>query len=175
MLSRPEVYKILDNSTLDIRRPKSYAELLSMLKDGSMNYLYFIDSKLFRIPENKWLETLATFNFFVATPGGVMPVCHNVIEAISVNTIPILQYPHFFKPHLEDNINCVVFKDEESLIMRIKKLNIDNVYLENYRTNLREYYFYNIYPSAFKRKIESMQQGIFTTLYNAEEISVSAI
>lgn len=175
MLSRPEVYRILDKSILNIRRPKSYMELSSMLKDGNMNYLYFIDSKLFRIPENKWLETLAKFNFFVATPGGVMPVCHNVIEAISVNTIPILQYPHFFKPDLQDNVNCVVFNDEESLIMRIKKLNLDNVCLENYRANLRKYYFYNIYPPTFRRKIESMQQGIFTTLYNAEELSVSTI
>jgi hypothetical protein len=45
-----------------------------------------------------------------------MPLCHNVIEAMSVGTIPIIQKEYAaLYPNLTDNENAVIFNDLEHL------------------------------------------------------------
>ncbi|MCO6512359.1 MAG: hypothetical protein J5I65_16365 [Aridibacter famidurans] len=48
-----------------------------------------------------WMRILATSRFFVAPPGLIMPFSHNIIEAMSVGTIPITEYGHLFDPQLQ--------------------------------------------------------------------------
>jgi hypothetical protein len=57
--------------------------------------------------------TLSHFNFFLACPGFIMPYSHNVVEAMSVGAIPVIQdtYAHMFFPTLKHNINAIIFTD----------------------------------------------------------------
>jgi glycosyltransferase involved in cell wall biosynthesis len=69
-------------------------------------------------------ETLSHFNFYFCCPGVVMPLCHNVIEAMSVGTIPIIQkeYAEVMYPNLTDNENAVIFNDLEHLDSILKDI-----------------------------------------------------
>ena len=71
------------------------------------------------IPTEKWRYYLSSAEFIFCAPGMTMPMCHNVLEAMSVGVIPILNYPHWLNPSLKDNFNCLVYKsivDVKSII-----------------------------------------------------------
>jgi hypothetical protein len=40
---------------------------------------------------------------------------HNLIEALSVGTIPITEYPELMYPPLEDGVNCIAFRGAAGL------------------------------------------------------------
>lgn len=78
------------------------------------------DTKSIIINETKteasaWLYTLSKSEFFICPPGFWMPWCHNLIEAMAVGTIPILQYAHFMTPKMEHLKNCLVYRGPEEL------------------------------------------------------------
>lgn len=58
-------------------------------------------------------ELLSYFNFYLCCPGVVMPLCHNVIEAMSVGTIPLIQkeYAEVMYPNLTHRVNAIIFDD----------------------------------------------------------------
>ena len=72
-----------------------------------------------RIPHDQWMSVLSTSIFFLALPGAVMPMCHNAVEALSVGSVPILQYPQYFDPPLQDGINCLTYNSKSGLISAI--------------------------------------------------------
>jgi len=74
-----------------------------------------------RIPPQAWLQTMGNSHFFLAFPGVNKPLSHNLIEALSVGTIPILQYSEYLHPALINGINCLTFTDKNDLI-RVAKL-----------------------------------------------------
>lgn len=63
------------------------------------------------IPTEKWRYYLSAAEFIFCAPGMTMPMCHNILEAMSVGVIPILNYPHWLNPSLKDNFNCLVYKN----------------------------------------------------------------
>ena len=69
--------------------------------------------KRFMLQLKRWLEALAKADFFLACPGVLMPLCHNVIESLVAGAIPILQYGSYLSPRLEDGINCLAFRDAD--------------------------------------------------------------
>lgn len=62
-----------------------------------------------------WLPTLAQTSFFICPPGMHMPWCHNLIEAMSVGCIPVMQYAHLMQPQLQHGKNCLAFADTADL------------------------------------------------------------
>lgn len=126
-----------------------------------------------RIPNDKWLKTLAQSNFFLATPGIRMPMCHNVIEAMSVGSIPILQYPKDFDPNLEHLKNCLFFDSKKDLVQKVRyALQMDKEQISEIRQNVLTYYDSFHTPKAFVKTIENQQeQNIVLYLY-AEHISI---
>ena len=54
--------------------------------------IVLLDSRVHAIAASQWLPTLAAARFFLCCPGGRQPLCHNLIEAMSVGTIPIIEY-----------------------------------------------------------------------------------
>ena len=68
----------------------------------------------------EWMRTLTRSDFFIAAPGVSMPFSHNVIEAMAVGTIPVLQYGELFAPPLTDGGNCIVFDSENDLVERLE-------------------------------------------------------
>ena len=63
----------------------------------------------------QYLAAIASADFFICPPGWVMPHSHNLVEAMSVGTIPITNYSDYIVPALVNNVNSLQFHDEESL------------------------------------------------------------
>ncbi|MDH3947321.1 MAG: exostosin family protein [Gammaproteobacteria bacterium] len=114
-----------------------------------------VDNKEFRIESRYWLETLSKSDFFLCPPGYVMPMCHNVIEAMSVGTIPVINYPEWLNPSLTDMVNCVAFDDKDELIRKINHiLNMKEEEINEMRSRVIEYYQNNLDPEVFVNKLE---------------------
>jgi hypothetical protein len=123
--STPTVYRKLPRSrVLDVLRehigqdrwmePGTDAELAEMLGRPWEGVL-LLNTRRVRVPPKDWLPTVSRAAFFVACPGVRYPMSHNVIEAMAVGTIPILEYPELFFPPLEDGVNCLAFEGEAGL------------------------------------------------------------
>ncbi|WP_169337674.1 hypothetical protein [Segetibacter koreensis] len=101
-----------------------------------------------------WLKMLSKTDFFICPPGVSAPWCHNSIEAMSVGTIPILQYADLFTPVLEDKKNCLVFKNYNELqkvmddVLEMKKEEIEIM-----RHNVIDYYQKYLSIESIGRKL----------------------
>ena len=67
------------------------------------------------IAPQQWLPRVASADFFLCPPGSSQPVCHHLVEAMSVGTIPILQYGRHIDASLAGDDLAVGFADERSL------------------------------------------------------------
>jgi hypothetical protein len=126
-----------------------------------------------RIDDNEWLPFLASSYFILATPGIRMPLCFNVVEAMSVGTIPIIQYPEHFNPPLEHGLNALVFDDRIDLIDKIKlALKLSPEVLNEISKNTIEYYDKYLHPKRIAFDIEQMKDDRITLYINAEQASL---
>lgn len=94
------------------------SDFLKRREDGSLERKYaFAIKEDFELPMEDVREMLSHFNFYFCCPGVVMPLCHNVIEAMSVGTIPLIQkeYAEVMYPNLTDKENAIIFNDLEHL------------------------------------------------------------
>ena len=73
------------------------------------------------ISTENWRTYLSAADFIFCAPGMTMPMCHNVLEAMSVGVIPILNYPHWLNPSLQDNFNCLVYKNNLEIGFTVDK------------------------------------------------------
>lgn len=67
------------------------------------------------IATDQWLATVARANFFLCPPGSSQPICHHLAEALSVGTIPILQYGDLVDPSLYKSGGAIGFNDASTL------------------------------------------------------------
>ena len=114
------------------------------------------DNSKFRIEAPQWLESIAKADFFLCPPGYVMPMCHNVIEAMSVGTIPVINYPEWMTPDLTDMDNCIAFSDREDLIRKINlvlEMGADKI--REMRSSVVDYYARHLDPAGFIERLES--------------------
>ena len=106
------------------------------------------------IATEQWLEVLSQSDFFLACPGAHMPVCHNVIEAMRVGTIPLLQYPEYFHPPLESGVNCVVYRDKETLVQQTRVvLQMLPEQIIAMKKNVTVYYEQHLHPPAWIERL----------------------
>ena len=109
-----------------------------------------------RIPFEDWLPTLSRASFFIAAPGVLMPYCHNLIEAMAVGTIPIIEYPEMFDPPLTDGVNCLAFRGAEALTDRIRDaLGMDEDRIKEMSDAAAAYYDRYFEPAAAVRRLEA--------------------
>ncbi|EMI17354.1 ATPase [Rhodopirellula maiorica SM1] len=73
------------------------------------------DSAETPIAPSQWLPFLAQHRFFVCCPGAAQPMCHNLIEAMSVGTIPLIEYGDRLRPQLTDGENAICFRGADGL------------------------------------------------------------
>jgi hypothetical protein len=91
--------------------------------------------------QKDWLKILSKADFFICPPGARMPWCHNSIEAMSVGSIPILEYGHLFHPELEHLKNCLAYSDYSDLARVLNMaLSMDAKEIETLRRNVLDYY-----------------------------------
>lgn len=75
----------------------------------------FIDSRKWRIIPQCWLDRLGYARFFLCPPGAVHPLSHNLVEAMAVGTVPILEYGQLLNPPLVDGENSLLFRGRRGL------------------------------------------------------------
>lgn len=130
---------------------------LNMLRDaGYTNKCVIVDTSQIWVEEREWLGSLARADFFLSPPGIVMPMCHNIIEAMAVGTIPITNYPEWLEPRLSHMENCIVFDDKDDLINKIRSvLEMDSTEIARMRANVVSYYENHLKPSVLARELEA--------------------
>jgi hypothetical protein len=108
-----------------------------------------------RTADADWLATLAQADFFLSPPGIVMPMCHNIIEAMAVGTIPITNYPEWLDPHLENMKNCIVFDDCDDLIAKLRQaLAMEPHEIVRMRANVIDYHDRHLRPQTFADRVQ---------------------
>lgn len=111
------------------------------------------------IPSAKWRYYLSTAKFIFCAPGMTMPLCHNVIEALSVGVVPILNYKDWLNPSLTDGVNCFTYDNLDSVESVVRKaLALDSQVYEALRKSCMEYY--TAYYSKFD--FEKFRNGRLT-------------
>jgi hypothetical protein len=172
LYSRAEIFNYLDQNIPNKLQPFSYKEF-SLYRQEKHNNFYFIDSRYFRIPTADWLTVLSSFEYFIASPGMIMPQCHNIIEAMSLGVIPILQFPDAFSPKLNHLENCIVFNYIEELPQLITNLlNMNKNIKSKMSDNVKKYYEDHISPRSFRFKLDSLKCSEIELVFNAEEKSI---
>ncbi|MCP2029160.1 hypothetical protein L1276_004344 [Flavobacterium sp. HSC-32F16] len=93
------------------------------------------------IPNQKWRYYLTAADFIFCAPGMTMPMCHNVLEAMSVGVIPILNYPHWLNPSLQDDFNCLVYQSISDIKLIVDKaLSLSQELKNEMAKNVLDYY-----------------------------------
>lgn len=128
-----------------------------------------------RIPSERWLEVLSKAQALVCPPGVFMPHCHNLIEAMSVGTVPITQYGDLFDPVLRDGENAIGFRDLDDLGQKVSQvLDQREGFFQRFRKNVIEYYEKNLAPGSLLSRIRSLDPGVTRMVINAGGISAES-
>jgi hypothetical protein len=109
-----------------------------------------------RIPPDRWLEVLAHASVFVAAPGVSYPMCHNIIEAMAVGTVPLTEYPEQFDPPLSHGENSLLYSGEDELVSRVREIvGATPEWLAALSRGAAEYYDRHLSPQGFINRIEA--------------------
>lgn len=121
----------------------SREEIIAGNSDLNEKFTFAIKEN-FQIEMREIRELLSYFNFYLCCPGVVMPLCHNVVEAMSVGTIPLIEkeYAEVMYPHLENNVNAIIFEGLENLekIVSEEIFNLPEDEIIKMRQNALAYY-----------------------------------
>lgn len=121
------------------------------------------------VENRQWMSTMAKADFFLCPPGIVMPMCHNVIEAMAVGTIPLINYPEWLHPNLTHLENCLVFDGNEDLIGKMRlALAMDESQINRMRSNVIKYYDSYLQPDAVVKEVETREEHTTTLLMYTE-------
>ncbi|WP_210466234.1 hypothetical protein [Rufibacter roseolus] len=168
MLGRLEIYQIVKNLKETIL-PLKFEDLLN---NNFLNKIVIVDRENFAIPIESLRATISRFSFFIACPGIVQPLSHNVIEAMSVGTIPIIHqdYATLFSPPLSDGINSVVYNDSNFLGRIMECLNMDVSKINGMVSEVSKYYSEFLTPCSV---VENLMSNCSKVVFlNAEHTSV---
>lgn len=150
-----------------VNRADAVDKILEALDTGEISHegLKFCHQASDRIASQEWLGELGESTFFLAFPGVKMPLSHNLIEALAVGTIPILEYPQYLEPPLQDGINCLVYSGADELISTIKRAeNLDAEQVSKYSQAAREYYQQHLSLGNLTRRIIAQPSPMVTVL-----------
>ncbi len=114
--------------------------------------------------EDYW-GLISKSDFFLGLSGTDYPMCHNVIESMSVGTIPILGYGEWFTPPLEHGKNAILYADEEDLRAKILEvLDMDSQAIQAMRQNVLKYNDEHLANSKFIEKVELSREALITIM-----------
>lgn len=114
VLSRLEILAELRRQFADRIAPREAA--------GVSDRIVLRNSATDPIAAQDWMSVLAAHQFFLCCPGAAQPICHNVIEAMSVGVIPIIEYGDRFHPELVDGDNAICFHGRDGLAAAIRRI-----------------------------------------------------
>jgi len=146
------------------------SEFDRMLAGGFVDKCVILDTSRFRVPDHAWLDVLSRAEFFLAPPGIVMPMCHNSVEALSVGTIPIINYPEWFEPRLEHLRNCIAFDDRRDLTAKLASIfAMGPAAIATMRQEAIRCYDAHLSSESFTAKIEARPERSIEVLMILEE------
>lgn len=140
---------------------------------------------IFAIKENYGIkmedirELLSYFNFYLCCPGVVMPLCHNVTEAMSVGTIPLIEkeYANVMYPNLQHRVNAIIFNDlshlNHMLSEELFKFSEDQISFM--RKNVSDYYQNFLSPEGMIQNLNDSIEYKKIVYLQAEHRSVKFI
>jgi hypothetical protein len=148
------------------------ANLDSLLAPESYkNKLLLVHSSHLKIPFVHWLPIIANADFFLACSGSRMPMCHNVIEAMAVGTVPILEYPEYFHPPLEHGYNCIAYSGLEDLKDKLEELlDMNTEAIKSLKKNVIAYYDNYLDPEKWVQNLLAIQAEEVTLIVDAHLI-----
>ena len=133
---------------------KNADEFSALMKEGNRDSLCIVRAGQYRVPKDRWLNTLAHTSFFLALPGVKMPLSHNAVEAMAVGCIPVLSYPEMFEPELQDGVNCIAYDGGKDIVSTVKRvICMDKEKVDELRYNSYCYYDKHLTPASFMSKI----------------------
>jgi hypothetical protein len=118
--------------------------------------IQMIDSADSYVAMKDFRQVVAGYGFFLCSPGVFMPLCHNLVEAMSVGTIPIVQraYADLMVPPLTGGENAVVFNDETDLLQQVHGvLQMPASRIMSLREGVLKYYEGHLTPRAVVAKV----------------------
>lgn len=168
-LPRAEVLATLRQAIPDALIEVSGGEEIGALESSGYLGRFVLCDSGSGIAPSTWLRTLAKSDFFLCPPGIVMPMCHNVVEAMSVGTIPLIGYPEWFTPALVHGTNCLAFRDGTDLIAQMNAaLQAPQAVIDRMRKAVIDYYDTHIRPEALVQRIEARPERDLTLLIHTE-------
>jgi len=172
-LSRVElVNTVIQAYPADVVIPRTRAECKP---DQPVAIFMAVDPKAY-LDVSAFMETMGKSDFYLAPPGVSMPLCHNIVEAMFMGTVPVLQYPELFEPQLEDNVNCIVFKDQEDLRRRVSEiLAMPPSRVTELRQQSMTYYDQFLSPESVVRQIMERGKNLRTLCLLSEQGSVEML
>jgi glycosyltransferase involved in cell wall biosynthesis len=115
------------------------------------------------------MDAMSRSDFFISPPGWRMPHSHNLIEAMSVGTIPITNYHSYMRPPLTPGGDCLAFSTLEELENVIDRaLNMEAKEVQRLRKGVISYYDENLEPERFGKKLMERPASILEVVVNDE-------
>ena len=127
-------------------------------QDFKEHCVYIADNATVRFDQKAYRKYLASFDFFLALPGIHMPICHNIVEAISLGTIPFVHqaYAKHMHPPLEHMKTAFIYNDFNQINVSITQLlSLDPSAVESMRKNVLDLYQNHFAPQAVINDIKS--------------------
>ena len=172
---RLEVFQHLHKENM-LKEINSWFELNDFLKSDDDNVCIILDSNKINIDMGELRNLINGFYFYLALPGSVMPFSHNIIEAMSVGSIPIIhsEYAKMMSPEIKHLKNAIVYDNLEDLSNKIKlAYNLSENELIDLSKNTKEYYNLHLTPKAVVNKIVNGNYNVMYLL--AEHLSVDIL
>ena len=164
------VNTIIDRMGKDVLLIADLSELSQLNAAGYTNKCVLVDTTKTWVDDKVWPDMLATADFFLAPPGIVMPMCHNIVEAMAVGCVPITNYPEWFDPALTPGENCIVFDDQDSLLDKLHMiLKMPKEIIAEMRVKVLDYYEQYLRPATFIRRVEESSRERITVLLITEK------
>lgn len=168
-LPRLEVLTTLKERLGDEVVPVSGADEIACLCEAGFVRRFVLSDSGSGITPSQWLPTLARADFFLCPPGIVMPMCHNVVEAMAVGTIPLIGYPEWLHPNLKHLENCVVFDGKDDLVEKARLvLAMPPAQIARMRAAVIDYYDKHLRPETLVDAIEARPERDLTVLIYTE-------
>jgi len=175
-MEREEVVQIYRNHP-NVISIETQNQLDKILTAPATNHYYWIDTDVFRIPGSRWLEVLSHVEVFLCPPGVVNPMSYNSNEAMAMGAIPLINYPEWFHPSLENQKNCFVFSNKEDLLEGLDHISkLSQEQLSSIRSNLMTYFMQYQSDEAVLKKINEFEDVlVITFIMNVEQEIYKAI
>jgi hypothetical protein len=168
ILSRDKILRYLSEKS-------EWVEKAKIDKGGSRSMLIFTTSDTrdaldkHRLSIQNYIELMSRSDFFICPPGGRMPHSHNLIEAMSVGTIPITNYHSYMRPPLTSDDNCLAFSTLEEFEKIIDRaLQMPAAEVQRLREGVLSYYDEHLEPRSFGKKLMERPASILEVVVNDE-------